>query len=639
MIKTENLMKTFVKKFIPLVFTLSPCLSFAGFDLSLDHAPSNQGVEYTLIWETVEPSTDDASVTYFIYEQFGNSSFNTAVDTTAIATASSATFVTEGTTFKLNTGVGTRCFIIRSLDSFDASEQYSDVECHGFIHHLTSENILRGDGDGSQRGVDQKWKFTYSMDDTANVTARIYPPGTSFTTNSNGFIISASSPIVKTLVEKTPRSGELGTHNITMEESWDSRTSTGVIVPNGIYYLVMEATLDSGYFNNGTPPSKSSWLPNTPETQLRDSFKISIPVDIIRIMNLSATGISLTNSQSSISYFLTGDANVRVVIARPGSAFTVDANGEIQATNRTDGTIDPTLVVSSFTFQRKAGSNSESWDGTFSTGTAVASGVYAVGISANDEFGNHAIDSSGNDFPIFTTITVERTAGSSQPGGGSGGSGGGTTDTTLTEVAAVSINGVAQSIGTPGVFTSPVSTITVRLDDAGGNISLVSCSLAISGPGSPSGTLTRVGTDTLMLTFATPLTTNGTYALSGSLIDLAGNPNSIDESFVLNISLNAGSFENSLRVFPNPAKNANVTIVYDLAVDSTVTIEIFNILGERVYTATQSQTAGTGVQFPGGWNRRNSSGELVGSGLYLMKVKAVGSGATVETIKKVVVIQ
>ena len=87
------------------------------------------------------------------------------------------------------------------------------------------------------------------------------------------------------------------------------------------------------------------------EGTLRDSSIITIPVDILRIINLAATPITLTSTRSNISYFLTGDALVRVVIARPGSAFMIDSNGDIQAADRNTGAIDNTVVVSSFTFQ------------------------------------------------------------------------------------------------------------------------------------------------------------------------------------------------------------------------------------------------------------------------------------------------
>ena len=74
-----------------------------------------------------------------------------------------------------------------------------------------------------------------------------------------------------------------------------------------------------------------------------------------------------------------------------------------------------------------------------------------------------------------------------------------------------------------------------------------------------------------------------------------------------------------------------------LAVASSVEIEIFNILGERVYSTTFTDAAANNIQHT--WDLLNNSGKKVGSGLYLVKVKATGGGKTVETIKKVVIIQ
>src|SRR6185503_3002983 len=111
------------------------------------------------------------------------------------------------------------------------------------------------------------------------------------------------------------------------------------------------------FFPTPPGPPNESLTVTTPEPYIRDSAIYTIPVDIIRIMNLSATGITLNNQESTISYFLTGDALVRVVIARPGSGFIVDSNGDIQAADPITGIQDDSLLVSTFSYQRKAGAN------------------------------------------------------------------------------------------------------------------------------------------------------------------------------------------------------------------------------------------------------------------------------------------
>ena len=77
-----------------------------------------------------------------------------------------------------------------------------------------------------------------------------------------------------------PRAG-VGSSNFSYPISWDSRDSSGTIVPNGIYTMMVSAS-----DNNG----------------VRDSFLETFPVDIMRFMNLSATGITATASQATISY-------------------------------------------------------------------------------------------------------------------------------------------------------------------------------------------------------------------------------------------------------------------------------------------------------------------------------------------------
>jgi hypothetical protein len=61
------------------------------------------------------------------------------------------------------------------------------------------------------------------------------------------------------------------------------------------------------------------------------------------------------------------------------------------------------------------------------------------------------------------------------------------------------------------------------------------------------------------------------------------------------------------------------------------------MLGEKVYSADYgSQPATTNTQT---WNLINDSGEKVGSGLYFVRIKAVGTTNTVEVTKKIVVIR
>lgn len=617
----------------------SPLLSHAAsFNLNLSFqaaiADNGQpGGHYTLSWDPIDPSTTDAIVTYYVFQEFGKTPM-TGVGSTP-AELADALFSTIDTDVVVDERTGSRCFMVVSSDSLNGPAYESFRECHDFIHGAEEgTTIARTDGDGTDRGVDQKWTFTHYMDADAKVTAKILPPGTTFTVDLNGFVIEASSPPVRTLYDNIPRTGEGSDGDKKVESTWDSRSSTGVIVPNGIYYLWVSAILDRGQLFPVPPESNSV---ATLESLQRDGKVITIPVDIIRIMNLVATPITLINTTSDISYFLTGDALVRVVIAKPGSSFMVDSNGDIQVTDRTTGAIDNTLVVSTFTFQRQSGQNTETWDGTSSTGTVMPSGVYAVGISARDEYGNTAISQAGDDFPIFATISLERA-----PGSTDGSTGGGTSDTSPPTIAAMTINGGSFTDGQ--VLSGSVSTITVRLSDPSG-IGFGLSSISVVGPNSQSipGTLSNNGTDTMTFVFTTPQNTNGVYTITIVAADQIGtagtNTTTYNPAFTVSIQLSQGAFETGTRVYPNPAKGVSqATIRYDLEEAATVKVDIFNILGEKVYAASYTE-AGPVTDQTQTWSLTNSDGEKVGSGLYLVRIKAVGTTSTVETIKKVVVIR
>lgn len=86
-----------------------------------------------------------------------------------------------------------------------------------------------------------------------------------------------------------------------------------------------------------------------------------------------------------------------------------------------------------------------------------------------------------------------------------------------------------------------------------------------------------------------------------------------------NIALNA--FEYVLyQNYPNPF-NPSTNITYQLKEKSDVTLEIYNILGERVMSIVNNVVQDPG-QYIMSWNGRNSSGEKVASGIYIYRIIA-----------------
>ncbi|HHE65742.1 MAG TPA: T9SS type A sorting domain-containing protein, partial [Bacteroidetes bacterium] len=90
--------------------------------------------------------------------------------------------------------------------------------------------------------------------------------------------------------------------------------------------------------------------------------------------------------------------------------------------------------------------------------------------------------------------------------------------------------------------------------------------------------------------------------------------------------------------YPNPF-NPNTTISYSLPEKSSVTIEIFNILGQRVRTLVE-QNKDAGV-YSVIWNGKNQSGNQVSSGIYLYVMQAVSLENRKEfvRIKKMILIR
>ena len=86
--------------------------------------------------------------------------------------------------------------------------------------------------------------------------------------------------------------------------------------------------------------------------------------------------------------------------------------------------------------------------------------------------------------------------------------------------------------------------------------------------------------------------TSGKYTITMTAADTAGNSATYTRTFSIDIRLDSSALDSTTRLFPNPAKNGSTTIRYALGVDASTNLDIFNILGERVFSTTYDDTNG-----------------------------------------------
>ncbi|MEW6556522.1 MAG: T9SS type A sorting domain-containing protein [Elusimicrobiota bacterium] len=524
------------------------------------------------------------------------------------------------------------------------TEYYFTADELDFIH-----NMKRADAAGSQDGFGQKWTFTYKLKWDAYINMEIYSPNGTFTYSSSDVDTvydgerSNTSPqaLIKTIVDYTnltsaARSFQMADNSYTNEEVWDCRDSSGNVVPNGVYYVLFKAYTHNPY--TGTPRFVGQWFG-------------CIPVDILRITKITTQGISGSGGTASIGYTINGDANVYILICSSGTAFTrATSEGDLTflgsntyhyytgfplPLNDAKTAVDASKLKKVLVFYRKYGTYTETWNGLDQNGGTLANGIYAVSFAGRDGYGNNALNAQGNDGPIETTITIDKTAAETAQ------------DSTAPTISKWYVNSSEISAGQ--TIDQPITSVAVDIaDETGGsgvNISACTISLTLTGATttSVSGTTTNDGTDTLTFTPTQTVNTNGTYTISITAIDTTGNSKNYTRSFSVSITA-AGtvtSFENSVKAYPNPAKRVNLaTIAYNITAASTLSLEIYNILGELVYTDEWEDTsAGSKTRT---WNLVNGSknvGAKVGSGVYIYKITAKDGTSTYSVTKKLIVIQ
>ena len=476
--------------------------------------PVIDSIKNTITWNEVADTSEAAlaatslssiTVTYIVTKLRGIDNGLFIVDPLAplsggVSTSTRTLFTSVAYSGRLT---GSFCFVVQSSTPVSGIFNTSAITCHSFLHDLPAGNsngLNRTDGAGTQLGFNQIWNMGYYLDADSYVTLKIYPPDETFTTDlATGFVSpTENKPAVATVIEGTPRSAERNAAPFFQNSDfWDSRNSLGATVGNGIYYAALN--IYSSGLLGGT-------------TQYANVF--TIPVHIIRFTAFSTTGISPTVALANVNYSVTANANVRVVIAKPGRRFTIDGSGDVQALNAAGTAVDTSTdsVVQVIYGQRNAGVNVETWNGTDSLGVAVSTGVYAVGVSATDGSGNRALDLSGNGGPLAGSIALDRIPSQTAAGG------------TAPSVSSISVGGTGVNL-TGGTSVGVFSAITVTLSATGGPATTIT----LVGPNGPiaGGSVNVSGTQATYSTTSV-ISTTGSYTVTVAPYDLSGvNPGQV----------------------------------------------------------------------------------------------------------------
>lgn len=440
-----------------------------------------------------------------------------------------------------------------------------------------------------------------------------------------------SGATVKTIVHDTPRQGEFASRDKSNTELWDGLDDSGQLVSNDVYYFELQA----GEYVT-TNSARDFLLGTDTSTIVTGEFAF----DVIRMLDISATSITASAATAAINFTLTNAATVQIKIAEPGTTFTI-----------VNGALVPNIaanVLRTMSQGFQAGVQSLTWNGQDETGAAVPNNIYTVAIAAFNN-GVIALDNTGHNRPVMTQVTVDRTAVQT-----------GSSDTTAPTLSGVRVQGIAINItGAAGSETtiSPTggfTTIVVSMADNTGGTGVSDPTITLLDPSSTivpivsSGTVTSGTAGTITLTYATQASTSTTpgYTVQVTPRDGAGNTGAtqtINFFYATTGGATAttpanASFADTVYAYPNPATAGSATIAYTLTSVSDVKIEMFNMLGEKVYDRTLlSQPAASGTT---GWNLDNKSGDKIGSGLYLIRVTATdASGVTSKATKKLVVVR
>ena len=212
----------------------------------------------------------------------------------------------------------------------------------------------------------------------------------------------------------------------------------------------------------------------------------------------------------------------------------------------------------------------------------MATGIYTVGISAQDGFGNQALNlSGGNDGPIAGTIPVERSASQTA------------TDTTAPTITAVSVAGTNISLSGGTSVNIGFTSLAITLDEVGGTGSNLS-SVSLTAPaGAVAGGSVSSSSNTVTYSTATAQTSTGTYTITVTPKDQLGNASAQQTyTFVATTDTVAPSIA-SIQVSGSSISLVGATSLS--AAFSVIAVELNEPSGSAVYVSTVALTGPAGA--------------------------------------------
>lgn len=434
--------------------------------------------------------------------------------------------------------------------------------------------------------------FSYQLTQDAWTTITIY--------NTNGTVTTADDTLVKRFTYSAPRNSEGQDRNFREYQTWDGTDENIKLVPSGIYRFAIDAFFDHTGATDRDTAEGRGW-----------TFALDK-----RIVDMNTTGITASSSLASIKYTLSETANVKIKICKSGTTFTTEA---------TTGEAIPapaTNLVKTFTFyQQSSGEQEVTWDGNDEGGVAMDKGIYFVVITATDAEGNKFFNTSGTDNLFRTTVSIDKTA-----------------SQIATDATAPSVTSVTPANGT--ILTSSFTEVSAILQDnsGGSGVDLANSTITLTDPSgnNVSGTQSNNGSDTITLTVAAQ-DVSGTYTIRITPRDLVGNIGSqATYTFSLNTTSEEADFKESVFVYPNPIKGRNATFAYSLTGSATVTIDVFTILGEKVWSKVIYDTGAGDKRVA--WRCVNNDGNVLADELYIYRITAEYSNGNTRTATKKLII-
>jgi flagellar hook assembly protein FlgD/methionine-rich copper-binding protein CopC len=380
-------------------------------------------------------------------------------------------------------------------------------------------------------------------------------------------------------------------------EEWDGTDNRGMPLDNGIYPVAIMAI----------DPNHNIVATNKDGNDHPIYTSVTLDRSILRLSAFTAGTLSSYSSEELFNFTISNPANVKIKIYPKETTFdtyidTDTASSTYGEPIARDSSGNIVSAYKTLNYFKTAGDYKASYNGTKDNGDYLLDGLYPVAIMATDDYGRIASNAEGDFYPVWTKMSINRSADTDDASGDSSGEENETGAGPIVALGAPSPDSIIEQF--------PQSIVLNISDNSPINWSKSYVSVKNSNGENLKGLVQK--NDTSVVFWPSVASPAGSYTIDVEARDIYGFNTS--KSFVFTVANSPGSFiKTNIKSYPNPGPDSSGKITFGYGGEEDVVIKIYTLTGSLVKTINSPVSTNVTI-----WACKEDG---VAPGLYIYRVE------------------